>query len=340
MRAFLILLASSLALEAQARVRVPMVGTWVSSEARQALDAKEQREIGCYLTVEEEPLRVVERCDGVERPWPRPRLESPGSNVLEIHSQEEGIRRRLVARAGAPTEIEVSAQEEGGEIELRRLYRLNPARIRSLENLAITQSRLVGTWRTDEGGAFTFSPDGTFSASGEAGRFRVDAGFESEGGAWGLLHLLPEGGVPRRYLLHGAGVRIGLAEVPQDLDLHLPEEEGPPDPEEGAPDEEREVVIEGISIPLPAQKRASRVVPAWEEEPAVGLWLSRSRKAEAATVAEEPPDPEQPPISQPILSNKRRICGCASSEGALSLAALLPLLAAGRRGRRSAEEER
>jgi hypothetical protein len=176
---------------------------------------------------------------------------------------------------------------------------------------------LVGQWKTDDGGALVFGPDGTFSFQGEQGRFQVEAGFETAAGAWGALTLQPQEGQVRQYLLHGAGWRVGLAEVPRDLELRLPsdvpaavEEEPAParglhgtglglrpvdvpgeEPREGAEaaeaveavEAEESVEVDGVAIPFPPRGPSHwAVVAPWEEEPQVTLWLTRQAPEQMA----------------------------------------------------------
>lgn len=331
---------------AGARVPVPMVGTWVSAEARQALEAGEQRALGCILTIDERPLEVREACDGVERAWPKVRFSSLGQAGLQIRSEDPedaaGVVRTIVSRAGAPDELEVRVEVPGGAREFRRLYRLDAGRLAALETAQIVQGRLVGQWKTDDGGALAFGPDGTFSFQGEQGRFQVEAGFETAAGAWGALTLQPQEGQVRQYLLHGAGWRVGLAEVPRDLELRLPSDVPAPVEVAEAVEEAESVEVDGVAIPLPPRAPSHwAVVAPWEEEPQVTLWLTRQApeqmaaaeraeaKAEATgepgaevdgEVAEEPP-----PIAQPIVPARRRACGCGAGEAGLLALVAVPL---------------
>lgn len=364
---FTLLFASS----AGARVEVPVVGVWVSAEARQALEAGEQRALGCYLTIDERPLEVRETCDGVERAWPRVRLSAMGATGLQIRSPEpaeEGeLVRTLISRPGAPDELEVRIQAPGGAREFRRLYRLDERRLDALETVELVQRRLVGRWNADDGGALAFLPDGTYTFHGERGTFRVEAGFETEAGAWGALFLEPEDGQRRRYLLHGAGWRIGLAEVPRDVELRLPSDVEPEDPAEevvegaaaddpwsdrgaegleadeptAAPHHEAPELVHvgGVAIPLPRRAPAKWAVVGFREvEPEVTLWLTRQAEdaqaveardadglsPEGEAILAEAEEEEPPPIAQPIVPAKRRVCGCGAAEGALALVLLVP----------------
>lgn len=310
-------------------------GAWVSAEARRLLQEGRAGDPGCYLVVTEEGSAVEESCAEATFPWPSVSVTRSGSTI-EIRSVDADLARRLVLRPGAPSELEVRI-ERGGESDFHRLYRLEDRYLPALETLRQVRDHLLGDWETEDGVELTLGGDGSYRFGGDVGRFRAEGGFLTEAGAWVALFFEPEGGGPvRRYLLHGRGERIGLAEVPRDVELLVAAPEAEAEPEEK---EAEEVVVEGIAIPLPTPSSAEhRVLPPGVEEPAPRIWLQRpTPKDEEGKVAEretsEPGegDAELPAIAQPI--RPVRSCGCAASEAGFFGAVLLPGLWLARRRR-------
>lgn len=337
-----------------ARAPVSLEGTWVSAEARRLLQSGQSGDPGCYLKVSAEGS-VVESCaDGVRR-WPRV-SESVTATAAELRSEGADGVRRAVVRAGAPAEMELRI-EAGDSVEFRRLYRLDPRHSRELGDLVLVRDRLLGEWTTEDGVSLRFGGDGTYVFGGDAGRYRLKGGFLTPGGAQGVLYLQPESGGPtRRYLLHGRGHRLGLAEIPLDVELLLPDKarqdefargsEGSIDAavEEGE-EPQREpgtevVVVEGVRIPLPEEEDEPvlAVLPPGVEEPEPRIWLDRAippaeeiAKDEGEVHGDEEGE-EPPPIAQPIRPARR--CGCQAAEATAGLILVGPWLG-GRSRRRS-----
>lgn len=303
---------------ASAQVGLSPEGVWVTAEARRLLGEGRTGDPGCHLVVAEGGTAVEEDCAEGRLRWP---AVSVVRNVgaVEIRSEGADAVRRLVLRPGAPSELEVHVERDG-ERSFHRLYRLEPRHRPALDTLVLVRDRLLGSWETGDGVEVVFDGQGRYRFGGDVGRFRVEAGFVTELGAWAALHFEPEAGGPvRRYLVHGEGERLGLAEVPRDVDLLV----APP-----APDSEPEVgdvvvVVEGVSIPVPGTAPAAgRVLPPHLEEPAPGIWLRRPVARDHVAAEAEPeeiePPAEPPPIAQPI--RPARSCGCAASEaGAFAL---------------------
>lgn len=308
-----ILLASAVvaALPLGAQAALSPEGIWVTAEARRILQAGTTGDPGCTLIVAKE--RVEESCEATPFLWPSPRFGREGG-IIEIRSDGLDANRRLILRPGAPSELEVRIEREG-EREFYRLYRLEERHRAALETLVQVRDHLLGEWETEDGVALHFGADGSYRFGGDVGRFRAEGGFLTEAGAWIALFFEPEAGPVRRYLVHGRGQRIGLAEVPRDVDLLLPA----PTIEEEAEDEEaEEVVVEGIAIPLPGgAPLTGRILPRDVEEPAVGIWLERPApppmEENPEELEEEEGDEETPAIAQPIRPARK--CGCGSAEG-------------------------
>lgn len=317
------------AMPAWGQDRLSPEGTWVAAEARRLVQSGESGDPGCFLQVSEGGRVVEESCSEIPFHWPSPSVSRTG-RAIEIRSVGADAIRRLVLRPGAPSEIEVMV-ERGGEQEFYRLYRLDDASLPALRSLALVRDRLIGEWETEDKVPLQVRADGRYVFGGDTGRYRAEGGFRTAGGAWGALFLEPETGGPiRRYLLHGREERLGLAEVPRDVELLLPsqhavEEEGE------APSAEEEVVIEGIAIPLPGGSAAEMplpVLPPGVEEPMVRIWFERARPSseveEVHVEEEEPVEEEVPAIAQPI--RPARSCGCGAGEAGVALGLAIPWL--------------
>lgn len=327
MMAFFLLVAWLFAMPAWGQVGLSPEGTWVSAATRRLAQSGEGGDPGCFLQISEEGWVVEENCSEIPTRWPSVKVTTSPSAV-EIRSEGSEEQRRLVLRAGAPAEMELMV-ERGGEREFFRLYRLDDRFLPALRSLALVRDRLLGAWETEDGVPFRLRADGSYVFGGDLGRFRAEGGFSTEGGAWGALFLEPEAGGPiRRYLLHGSGSRLGLAEVPRDMDLLLPSHLEAEDEEEVV----EEVVVEGVAIPLPSRpSEPTAVFPPGAEEPTVGIWLVRSSPTPLDEAQEEEPlaEEEVPAIAQPIRPARK--CGCGTAEAGLGVGLLLPALWLARR---------
>lgn len=333
MAARLVLSLLLVATPAAARAPLSLEGVWVSAETRRWVQSGQTGDPGCFLEVSEGP-QVEENCaEGIYR-WPRVSQTTTAASVELVWEGVDGPRRAVV-RAGTPSEMELRIDRDG-ELEYRRFYRLDARHLRGLRNLALARDRLVGEWTTEDGVSLSFRPDGTYAFGGDVGRYRVAGGFTTAGGAFGALFLEPEQGGPvRRYLLHGEGARLGLAEVPRDMDLLLLPEAEEDEAEEVEPAEEGgagAVVLDGVEIPLPSEEEGpTSVLPPGAEEPAPRIWFDR--RSETATAERAPEDeiseeesaPEEPPpIARPIKPARK--CGCQAAEAGAGLGLLVPWL--------------
>jgi len=271
------------ATSASAGALLSLEGIWVSAEARRLVQAGGSGDPGCFLEVSAEGS-VLENCaEGIHR-WPRV-TESVTPGAAELRSESPDGVRHAVVRAGAPAEMELRI-EQGGTVEYRRLYRLDPRHLPALRNLVLVRDRLLGDWTTEDGVPLRFDADGTYVFGGDAGRYRLRGGLSTPGGAWGVLFFEPKhGGPTRRYLLHGRGHRLGLAEIPLDVELVLPEpgSEASREGEEGA----RSAV--GTEEPAQEEVRAEAAVgerprDGREAGAAVGERPYEEREAEAVVV--------------------------------------------------------
>lgn len=327
----LVLLFVLLASPVAARASLSLEGVWVSAETRRWLQSDQTGDPGCFVEVSAEGPQVEENCaEGIYR-VPRVTQTASGSAVELVWEGVDGTRRAVV-RAGTPSEMELRIDRDG-QLEYRRLYRLDARHLRGLRNLALARDRLVGEWTTEDGVSLAFRPDGTYAFGGDVGRYRVAGGFTTAGGAFGALVLEPErGGPTRRYLLHGQGARLGLAEVPRDVDLVLPTEE-PAEVEARGEGGAEAVVLDGVEIPLPSEEgeRPIAVLPPGVEEPTPRIWFDRKsepaveqRSPEAEPTEEASAVEEPPPIARPIKPARK--CGCQAAEAGAGLGLLVPWL--------------
>ncbi|AKU92063.1 hypothetical protein [Vulgatibacter incomptus] len=112
-----VLVAGAVQARAQShgRAGAQLVGTWVPSEVKRAIETGREAAIGCWLELSAEPAAVVERCGDERRGWESVSVsEKPGR--LELVADGG---RRIVIRTGTPLEMEVADGKE-----LRRLYRV------------------------------------------------------------------------------------------------------------------------------------------------------------------------------------------------------------------------